>query len=47
MIERIPEMEILENREQWLAEYRSGWLAHYYQTGQTDFKLRREGPVND
>lgn len=31
-------MEILENREQWLASFREGWLAHYQQTGTFDWK---------
>ena len=28
----------LEQREQWLDAFRSGWLAHYEQTGQIDWK---------
>jgi len=32
-------VEILENREEWLATYRQNWLAHYQKTGETDFKL--------
>jgi hypothetical protein len=31
-------MQILENRDQWYAAYRDGWLAHYQQTGQFDWK---------
>ncbi len=31
-------MEILENRDQWLADFREGWLAHYQQTGTIDWK---------
>lgn len=31
-------MEILENREQWIASFRDGWLAHYRQTGEFDWK---------
>lgn len=31
-------MDILENREQWDADYRAGWLAHLEQTGQFDWK---------
>jgi hypothetical protein len=31
-------MEILENREQWLATLREGGLAHYQQTGKFDWK---------
>jgi hypothetical protein len=32
-------MEILENGDQWLAAFRSGWLAHYEQTGEIDWSL--------
>lgn len=32
-------MEVLENRAQWEETYRSGWLAHYQQTGQTNWRL--------
>jgi Glycine/sarcosine/betaine reductase selenoprotein B (GRDB) len=32
-------MQILDNREQWLDSFRTGWLAHYQQTGQLDWKL--------
>ncbi len=28
---------ILENRDEWLAAFRSGWLAHYQATGETDW----------
>lgn len=31
-------MEILENRDQWYAAYRAGWLAHLQETGQFDWK---------
>jgi len=31
-------MEILEDRDRWQAKFGEGWLAHYQQTGQTDFK---------
>lgn len=31
-------MEILENRDQWLANFRQGWLAHYQQTGAIEWK---------
>jgi len=31
-------MEILENRDQWLADFREDWLAHYQRTGVTDWK---------
>ena len=34
-------MEILENRDQWLADFREGWLAHYQQTGVIDWKRYR------
>jgi hypothetical protein len=30
-------MEILENRDEWLASFRATWLAHYRQTGQIDW----------
>jgi hypothetical protein len=32
-------MEVLENRAQWEETYRSEWLAHYQQTGQTNWRL--------
>ncbi len=32
-------MEILEDREQWLATFRAGWLAHYQQTGEQNWKI--------
>lgn len=38
-------MEILENRERWLKEFREGWLAHYQQTGEFDWK-RYNRPTN-
>jgi hypothetical protein len=28
----------LENHDEWLAAFRAGWLAHYQQTGQIDWK---------
>ena len=28
---------VLEDREGWLEEFRSGWLAHYKQTGEVDW----------
>jgi len=31
-------MEILENREQWVASFREGWLAQYQQTGEPDWE---------
>lgn len=43
-------MEILENRAAWEAAYQTGWLAHYQQTGQLDWKLynrpRNSQPVS-
>lgn len=30
-------MGVLENREQWQAAFRTGWLAHYQQTGEVDW----------
>lgn len=38
-------MEILENRESWLTEFEAGWLAHYRQTGEFDWK-RYNRPSN-
>ncbi len=32
-------MEILENRDQWLATFQAGWLKHYQTTGQFDWKI--------
>jgi hypothetical protein len=32
-------MEILENREQWQADFENGWLAHYKETGEFNWKL--------
>jgi len=32
-------MEILENRENWQAAYREGWLHHYEETGETKWDL--------
>lgn len=32
-------MDILENKEQWLAEFKNGWLAHFNETGETDWKI--------
>ena len=31
-------MEILENRERWLADFRAGWLAHFRETGEIDWQ---------
>ncbi len=32
-------MGILENRDEWEAEFRAGWLNHWQQTGEIDWKL--------
>lgn len=32
-------MDILENLDQWYNEYQSGWLAHFKETGETDFSI--------
>ena len=32
-------MEILEDRAQWQATFRAGWLAHYQQTGEQNWKI--------
>ena len=32
-------MEILENRAEWEAGFRAGWLAHLQQTGEFDWKI--------
>jgi hypothetical protein len=32
-------MEILENLEQWKADYQAGFLAHYRATGDVDFRV--------
>lgn len=32
-------MDVLEQRELWLAAFQAGWLAHYEQTGETNWKL--------
>lgn len=39
-------VEIVENLANWYDEYRAGWLAHYQQTGQTDFQLYKR-PKNE
>ena len=31
-------MEILEGLEDWSARFRAGWLTHFRQTGETDWK---------
>jgi len=43
-------MEIFEDRDQWLAKFREGWLAHWQETGQFDWKRyphpkNREAPA--
>ena len=38
-------MKILEDLEQWKAEYEQGWLAHYQETGEFDWK-RYNRPKN-
>lgn len=32
-------MDILENKAQWLAEFRNGWLAHLNRTGETKWDI--------
>jgi D-proline reductase (dithiol) PrdB len=32
-------MHILDRKDEWLTEFREGWLRHYQQTGETDWKL--------
>jgi hypothetical protein len=32
-------MQILENREQWLADFQTGWLAHYEATGEVNWRI--------
>lgn len=32
-------MEILEDREAWVAEFEENWLAHYQATGETNWKI--------
>lgn len=39
-------MEIVENLADWYEEFRTGWLAHYQKTGQTDFQLYKR-PKNE
>ena len=42
-------MEVLENRDQWLAAFQAGWLAHYQETGEIDWgrynRLRNTTPI--
>ena len=39
-------MKILEDLEQWQAEYEQGWLAHYRKTGEMDWKNLYNRPKN-
>lgn len=39
-------MEILENREDWRAEFEAGWLAHFRETGEMDWS-RYNRPTNE
>lgn len=39
-------MEIVENLTAWYEEFRTGWLAHYQRTGETDFQLYKR-PKNE
>ena len=39
-------MEILENLEQWQTEYEQGWLAHYKETGEMDWRNLYKRPTN-
>ena len=39
-------MEIVENLADWYEGFSAGWLAHYQQTGQTDFQLYKR-PQNE
>lgn len=32
-------MKILENKKQWSADYRNGWLSHLQETGEIDWNL--------
>ncbi len=38
--------EILDERDEWLAEFKNGWLAHWQETGQFDWKLYSR-PMNE
>ena len=40
-------MKILENEEQWLAEFQSGWLAHYQKTGECNWKIYKRPKNKD
>lgn len=39
-------IEILENKEQWSEEFRSGWLAHYEETGISNWRIYNR-PTNE
>lgn len=39
-------MDILENRDGWLKEFRQGWLAHLQETGQANWKIYNR-PTNE
>ena len=39
-------MKILEDLEQWQTEYEQGWLTHYRETGEMDWKNRYNRPKN-
>jgi hypothetical protein len=39
-------VEILEDLNRWYAEYQSGWLAHFQETGETVFSIYNR-PKND
>lgn len=32
-------MDILENKNDWVAEYEANWLKHYHETGETNWKM--------
>lgn len=32
-------MEVLDDRQAWFAEYQDNWLAHYQETGETNWKI--------
>lgn len=32
-------MQVLENRDSWYENFKSGWLAHFHETGETKFPL--------
>lgn len=42
-------MNIIENRKQWDAEFKAGWLSHFQKTGALDWKLYpriRNSPID-